>query len=454
MTSEAAQQTGVSPATAALSARQAELIKEAQAQISEDGLRRRITEMAAIASPTGEERALAEYLVAAMADAGLASTYQPIDSKQGNALGRLHGTSTVGGADLLLYAPIDTHILGDEVEDCPWIGPSVRPDMRPQPFDEGGFVVGLCAENPKGYAACILTAAEAIKHAGVDLLGDLMIGFGAGGMPTNKRPVPGADRYNAGQGNGCSFMLEQGFRPDFAIIAKPGWAVAWEEVGLAWFRITVRGNLNYTGQRHRLPNRNPIVGMTKVIEGLESWFPEYTVANTSGLVAPQGSIGAIEGGWPHKPAFVPAACNLYVDLRLSPRTEPSAARRQLLTALERIESQNPGLEVDCEMILAVPGGSTPADNWIVQSSTRAWEAVEGAPHVPRTGTSGATDANILRGRGIPTARIGMPPPKQKPPYDNTFSMGVVEVAGMYALTKLLVHVAIDTCTRDRATLGL
>lgn len=452
MTSDTGHQTPPLLAAAGLAAREAELVKAACAHITEAGLRKRITEMTAIPSPTGEERALNEYLVAAMAASGLSATYQPIDPKQGNALGRLCGQG--GGADLLLYAPIDTHIAGDAAEDCPWIGPAVRPDMEPAPFDDGGFVVGLCAENPKGYAACVLTAAEAIKRAGIELRGDLMVGFGAGGMPTNRRPVPGADRFNAGQGSGCSFMLEQGFRPDFAVIAKPGWAIAWEEVGLSWFRITVHGKLNYTGQRHRLAHVNPIVEMAKVIQGLERWFPEYTAANTSGLVAPQGSIGAIEGGWPHKPAFVPAACNLYIDLRLSPRSGPAASRQQLLAALDRIRRESPGLNVDCEMILAVPGASTSPDNWIIRSSVHAWEAVTGKRHVPRTSTSGATDANILRGRGIPTARVGMPPPREKAPYDGTFSMGVVEVAGMFDLTRLLVTVAVDTCTRQRAAVGL
>ena len=39
---------------------------------------------------------------------------------------------------------------------------------------------------------------------------------------------------------------------------------------------------------------------------------------------------------------------------------------------------------------------------------RAWEFVENKKHVPRTGTSGATDAKFLRAAGIPTARLGMP----------------------------------------------
>jgi len=421
-------------------------------KIDLDRLRELIVEMTAIPSPTGEERRLAEHLVARMQSVGIEARYQPIDERQGNALGCRRGSGD--GASLLLYAPIDTHIAGDEAEDCPWIGPHVREDMRPHPIVRDGLVIGLCAENPKGYAACILAAAEVVQKAGIPLRGDLMLGFGAGGMPTNKRPVPGADRYNVGQGSGCSFMLEQGFRSDFAVIAKPGWAVAWEEVGLCWFKIRVHGYLNYTGQRHRLRHKNPIVEAVKVIEGLERWFPEYTKNNTSGLVAPQGSIGAIEGGWPHKPAFVPAACNLYVDLRVSPRVDPSDVQAQLRQALVKICADNPGLEADCEMILAIPGGSTPPENWIIRSGIRAWEAVAGGTHVARTNTSGATDANILRGRGIPTARIGMPAPKSPVPYENTFSMGVVEIAGMAALTRCLVNIIVDTCTRTRGEVGL
>ena len=98
-------------------------------------------------------------------------------------------------------------------------------------------------------------------------------------------------------------MLEQGVRGDFAIIAKPGWSVAWEEVGLCWFKVIVRGDLNYTGVRHVVKGRNPVVHAAKVIGSLEEWFTEYTEKNTSGRVAPQGSINAIQAGWPDKLAF-------------------------------------------------------------------------------------------------------------------------------------------------------
>jgi acetylornithine deacetylase/succinyl-diaminopimelate desuccinylase-like protein len=432
-----------------LSAEQQQWIERAWAQIDAAHLAELDAAMVSIPSPTGQERPLAEFLAQHLSEAGLAGAYQPIDEEQGNAVGRLRGSGD--GADLLLYAPIDTAFAGDEVEDLPWLGPTIRADLLPKGQIEGDYVIGQGAENPKAYATCVVAAADAVRKAGVPLIGTLLVGLGAGGMPTNRRP--GARRSNAGQGNGCSFMLEQGVRGDFAIIAKPGYAVSWEEVGVCWFKVAVKGTLNYTGIRHIVPYTNPIVEAAKVIQGLEEWFPGYTARHTSGLVAPQGSIGAIEAGWTYKPAFVPAVAHLYVDVRISPRTEPMQLKREFGEALAQIRARHPGLDLDYEMILSIPGTRTDPTNWIVQSLMRAWEYREARPHQPIRGTSGATDAAILRGRGIPTARLGMPrtpPPAQYP----GFSMGAASPTAMQRLTECLVYSIVDTCTRTRSEVGL
>jgi acetylornithine deacetylase/succinyl-diaminopimelate desuccinylase-like protein len=432
-----------------LTADQREWVERAWAAIDPDRLAKLDLDLTAIPSPTGEERAVAEFLAHYLRTAGFEARYQPIDASQGNAVGRLRGSGD--GPELLLYAPTDVAFAATEAEDVPWLGPTIRADLRPEPFLEGENVIGLGSENPKGYVTCVVAAAEAVLRAGVPLRGDVIVGLGAGGMPTNKRP--GLERYNTGQGNGCSFMLEQGVRGDFAIIAKPGYSVSWEEVGLSWYRIQVKGTLNYTGIRHVVPYTNPIVEMTKVIAGLEAWFPEYSARNTSGLVAPQGSIGAIEGGWTYKPAFVPRACNLYVDLRVSPRTDPMEVKHQLGQALHGIQAANPGLELEWEMLLGIPGTHTDPQNWVVQSLMRAWESREGRPHEVRGSTSGATDAAILRGRGIPTARLGLPRAQAPAAYQG-FSMGVANIPAMRRLTECLVYAIVDTCTRDRAEVGL
>jgi acetylornithine deacetylase/succinyl-diaminopimelate desuccinylase-like protein len=433
----------------ALSREQQAWLEGAWAQIDPLQLGELDAAMVSIPSPTGQERRLAEFLAKHLSQTGLEGVYQAIDEEQGNAVGRLRGSG--GGADLLLYAPIDTAFAGDEAEDLPWLGRSLRADLLPNGQIEGDYVVGQGAENPKAYATCVVAAAEAVRRAGVPLKGSLLVGLGAGGMPTNRRP--GARRANAGQGNGCSFMLEQGVRGDFAIIAKPGYAVAWEEVGLCWFKVAVRGTLNYTGIRHIVPYKNPIVESAKVIQGLEEWFPQYSARHTSGLVAPQGSIGAIEGGWTYKPAFVPSVVHLYVDVRISPRTDPMQVKREFGAALAEIQARHAGLDVDFDMILSIPGTRTEPNNWIVQSLMRAWEHREAKPHQPIRGTSGATDAAILRGRGIPTARLGLPRTPPPPQYPG-FSMGAASPTAMQRLTECLVYSIVDTCTRERAEVGL
>ena len=430
-----------------LSKEQAGWVTRAWSQIDEGRLAELNRQMASIPSPTGEERELAQFMASYMNACGFSAFYQPIDEHQGNAVGKLSGSGN--GVELLLYAPVDTAFSGKAEEDCPWVGLTVPAEMTTEAYIKDGDVIGLGAENPKGYAACVVGAAEAVQRSGIPLKGGVVVGLGAGGMPTNKRPS--IHRFNAGQGSGCAFMLEQGIRGDFAIIAKPGYAVSWEEVGLCWFRICVKGSLGYTGVRHVVGGRNPIVDAAKIITLLEEWFPKYSQRNTSGLVCPQGSINAIEAGWSYKPAFIPAVCNLYVDLRISPRTSPTEAKHQFEEAIREIRRAHPELNLEWDMVLAIPGTATDPASWIIQSCMRAWEYVEGKKHAPRQGTSGATDANILRAWGIPTARLGMPRLKnsskeQRP----VFSMETSNVSGMKQLTKCLVYAIIDTCTRDRA----
>ncbi|MFC5754224.1 M20 family metallopeptidase [Actinomadura rugatobispora] len=414
---------------------------------------RRLTDLIAgmvdIPSPTGEEGPLARWLAERLGEAGLEARYQPIDDGQGNAVGRLRGDGT--GPDLLLYAPIDTLTVGTEEEDVPQAGPGLRDDMRPSAAVNGDFVIGLGASNPKGHGAALIAAAEAVAAAGIPLRGDVIVGLGAGGMPTNRRNVPHARRYNAGQGNGCSFMLEQGVWADYALIAKPGWTAAWEEVGLCWFEVRVHGTYSYVGSRHRMAYRNPIVDAGTVIAGLEEWFPEYSARHTAGLVAPQGNIGGIEGGWRRTASLSPATCRFHVDLRISPRTTPMQAKREFAEAIDRIRAAHPGIRLDWEMTLAIPGTQTPEDNWIVTAAKAAWEDLEGRPHEPILNNSGATDANILRARGIPTARTGMDRIGDDAPMRLDFpaGMNVVDVREARKLVRALVHTIVDTCTRTR-----
>jgi acetylornithine deacetylase/succinyl-diaminopimelate desuccinylase-like protein len=251
-------------------------------------------------------------------------------------------------------------------------------------------------------------------------------------------------------------MLNHGVTADFAIICKPGWAAAWEEVGLCWFKVTVRGQMGYAGMTRSFPHfRNAIVHAATFILALEEWLPRYQERNTSGLCSPQGAIAAIRGGWPHKPAFPTAATEVYIDLRCNPRTSPAAVKAQFAEAIAEICAQHPELTLDWDMYAAYPGSYTDPDNWIVQSTMRGWEFVEGTTHHAITGTSGQTDASALRSAGIPTVRIGYPPVPTIPPEWQGFGgLGISHIPNLVKVTRAILYAIIDTCTRSRSEVGL
>ncbi|MEZ5410235.1 MAG: hypothetical protein R2761_19550 [Acidimicrobiales bacterium] len=412
-------------------------------------LRDLLAELVEIPSPTGDERPIAEHLVARLRAEGVEAHLQPIDDRQANAWARHRGRG--GGADLLLYAPTDTHLSGDPDEDVPWASRTPLPLLQPHARLHGTELAGLGAENPKAYVACIAATALCLHRAGIELRGDVLVGFGAGGMPTNSRP--GVGRANTGQGTGVAFLLEQGVRGDFAVIAKPGWAVSHEEVGLAWFRITVGGTFSYTGIRQFTPFRNAIADAATVVQAIEAWLPAYAAERAVGTIEPQGAVGAIRGGWPFKPRFPPAACEVFVDIAVTPDEDPLDVKRALAAVLAGVAEANPGLDAELELILAIPGTRTDPDSWIVRSAVGAWEHIEGRPHRPYLRLSGATDAEILRMWGLPTIRIGLPAQRREPDHwagPDTMPMNVVDLARAPALIELLVRVVVDTCDRPLA----
>lgn len=428
-----------------------EIVTRVMSHITEDRLRAAAHALAEIPSPTGREARLAHLLADRLTGAGFAATAQHLDAYQANAVGRFRGSG--GGQDLMLYAPIDTLTTGEAEIDLPWIGDILRPDMLPEARDEGPLVSGLGAGNPKGHAACILVLAEALGAVLPQLDGDLVVAFGAGGMPTNAIEAPGyPERANTGQGVGCSFLLERGWHTDHAVIAKPGDFVAHEEVGLCWFEITVPGIHTYVGSRHRLPYSNPIVTTAEVVTRLEAWLADYPSRHRTSTAAPQGVIGSIRGGWERMLAVSPATCRIRLDMRITPGTTPMALKRELAHYLAQLSTEL-DTALGLEMVLAIPGTHTPPDAPIVRTAVSAWERVAGKRHDPVPDNSGATDANILRARGIPTARVGMPKVTSEE-FEVDFSRGMntVDVRTMRRLCEVLARIAIAT-TSDRRHTG-
>jgi acetylornithine deacetylase/succinyl-diaminopimelate desuccinylase-like protein len=399
-----------------------------------------------IASPTGDERPLAEYIVGLFQRAGIDGRLMPIDDRMANAWARLpaRGSNAGRGPTVMLYSPLDTVTSGDE-DDVPWVADRIDGHLRANAVVDSERVVGLGAQNPKGHAAAVIEAAMALSET--ELAGDVIVAFGAGGMPTNSRQDDPLHRRHTGHGVGASFLLEQGVWADAAITAKSGWFVQHEEVGIAWSDITVRGTHAYVGAKHRIPYRNPIADAARVVLHLEGWFAKRT--DQTGSLEPQAMVASLHSGWARTAAFLPAVATLRVDQRLLPDTSPLDAHRALVAELGRFTD----VDLSAELVLAIPGSRTPIDHWICAAGRRAWEAIEQRSHVEPTRQSGATDANILRNRGIPTMRVGLP----KVLVDGeelgfAEGMNTVDATSMSTLAELLVRTVVDVCNRDRSEL--
>lgn len=427
-----------------------EMYAAACARLDPNRFRDLLVALIDIHSPTGRERPASEFMADYLrGTVGIDARYQPVSEHTGNALGEHRGSG--GGSRLLLYAPIDTHI--DPEADVPWVGPELRPDMIPRAVVDGDLVIGLGASNPKCMVAGLTEVAHAVVEAGIPLRGDLTIGFAGGGMPVSM-----SARDNVGMSSGVFHLLTHGAMPDHAVVFKPWWAVYPEEPGMCWFKVSVRGTFGYAGISRGTPGfRSSIVPAATVVQEIEAWLPEYTARNTSGSTLPEGWISAIRSGNPDKPAFPSATTEIFLDVRVNPRTTPADVRHQFARLIDRIRAAHPDFELDWDMYGSLPGGATDPENWIIQSCRRGWEEVEGRPYESTPLLGGQTDGTLIRRLGVPCARIGYPwPPAAAPAELNEGlgGMGVASVGDVMTAARAVVYAVVDTLTRTREELEL
>ncbi len=424
--------------------------ESAIARLDPQRLKQLLANITSIHSPTGAARAASEYVAGQLERIGMRSHYLPMTEKSGNVLAETRGTG--GGAALLLYAPIDTHLEGN-ASDYPWAGPKGFIDLQPSAEVVEDWVYGLGSSNPKAMVATLIEVANAVLDSAVPLIGDLMLGFADGGMPVNI-----AARDNAGMSNGVHHLLNRGAAADFALIMKPWNYVYSEEPGMGWFKLRLLGTYGYAGVPRGTPGfRSSVVPLATVIPELEQWLVEYAERNTSGTVKPHGWIAGVQAGSSERPAFPSAAAELFLDVRINPRTSPAAVKAQFAEFVSGLQQRHPDLELEWEMYGSVPGGTTDEDNWIIQSARRGWEWVEGIPHPEAPHMGGQTDGAALRRLGVPTARIGWPWPAEgspRPIAEGLGGMGATYIPDLMPCARKIVYAVIDTLTRRRDELGL
>lgn len=421
-------------------------------KIDSERLKELVYDLTDIHSPTGNEKEASQFLANYMENAGMKARYQAVNEQSGNCIGRIPGNGD--GANLLLYAPIDTHLDGEADIDVPWVGPRLRADMIPSAEIRGDTVIGLGASNPKSMIASLTEAANCIVDAGIPLNGDVIVGSAGGGMPWVSE-----ERNHTGISSGVMHMLSHGVTADMGVIFKPWCEVYYEHPGMAWFKVTTWGTMGYAGIPRGTPGfDSSIVPAAKLILELEEWLAAYPDRHTSEQIKPEGWIAAVRSGWPDKPAFPGAACEIYIDLRTNPYQTMAEIETEFSQAMRDILKKHPDIKADWEMYVSCQGSLTDPEHWVVKSAVRSWEEVNGKAYPGAALMSGQTDAATICQLGIPLARIGYPyiGEKEMPEEfaEGLGGMGVAFIPDLIDPIRQIIFIIIDSCTRSRDELNL
>ena len=438
------------------------LVQRAMAQVNEERLIKLVRDLVDIPSTTGEERECAQFLVRYMKEMGLETKLQEITEGRANAIGVLQGTGE--GPVLMFNGHLDTACTGIEEEDYAAMGP-LPAGYKPKSYLKNGFILGLGANNMKGGVAAAVATLDALLQTGVKLKGDVVMAGVAG--ESEKSPVEGAvrsyrgARYQGG-GYGTRYLVTHGPVPDYAVVCEPsGCYVINAQTGYFFIKITVKGKAAYQATKGPgFRGINAIEKACSLIERLREWDSEYARLHTydsgMGIIEPHLTIGAIEGGWPYKPSYSTAICNLYVDLRVTPAMNPREALDKLGAVLRKIAADDPQLKYDVEVYASnVPATVTNPENYLIQACLRARELVVGQQQerFPLGMGTAYNDSNIFRQHGIPALKCGPSGGKVSAEARELLDEGErLSIQELISAAKIYVAVALDLCTKTRSEL--
>lgn len=252
---------------------------------------------------------------------------------------------------------------------------------------EGDRIFGRGACDMKGAFAALLGAVAAIREAGFQLEGELVL-----------QAV--ADEEMLGP-LGTGYLVEHLPIPaDAAICGEPTSLVpVIAAKGLQWWKFISRGVSCHASAPHlgvnAIENLLEFLGMLRRIP----------LDRTHPLVGrPTLAITMISGGI--KTNVIPDYAEATVDRRVVPGEDPEAIRRQVRAVVEEFQARHPDARIEAAVVQEAEPSEIPPDASIVQVSRLVASAVLGEEVIPR-GIPGTTDARFLINRArIPTVILG------------------------------------------------
>jgi acetylornithine deacetylase/succinyl-diaminopimelate desuccinylase-like protein len=161
------------------------------AQIDRNELAQLGCDLTSIPSPTGQEKAIADFILAWFEKSGIKSMRQEVEPDRPNAVGIVKGDGT--GLSLGFNGHMDTSFTGTSADLRMVAG--LEPESELKGRIVGDKVQGLGISNMKAGLAAFMIAGKALKTSGVKLKGDVVLAAVVGEI--SRTPVGPAAKVSA-----------------------------------------------------------------------------------------------------------------------------------------------------------------------------------------------------------------------------------------------------------------
>ncbi|HEX5020304.1 MAG TPA: M20/M25/M40 family metallo-hydrolase [Candidatus Binatia bacterium] len=400
--------------------------------------------LTSIPSPTGQEKAIGEFILNWFDTNGIKAVRQDVEFDRPNAVGVIKGDGT--GLSLGFNGHTDTSFTGTE-EDRRMVA-VMEPESELKGKIVNGKVQGLGISNMKGGVAAFMMAGKALKKSGVKLRGDVILAAVVGEI--SRTPVgPWQTKEYRGEGAGTRHLLTHGMHSDYAVCADGSdMNIVWTQNGVVQVKIQTFGKAEAAWgsnrETHPMIKMNAIVKMTKIIEAVERWGTEfeakYVYNSPTGPLYPKVNIGGIEGGAPYRPNYFPGVCAIYVDIRMPPQVRPVQIQHELEKTLNAT-----GLDYQLDIYKTLLGYEGKNVGLLVKSAEEVYQHLFGQKIKPEAPDRASiwTDTNVYNELGIPAIKIG-PRGRRIGPRNEE-----IEINTMVNAAKLYALIALDICSRAR-----
>jgi acetylornithine deacetylase len=314
-----------------------------------------------IASPSGEEQAVGEYLGTLFRKLGMSVSMQEVEATRNNMIAHLN--PDFPGPSMMFNGHMDTSTSGRESPDLP-IG------LLPKAVIEDGWLYGLGASNMKVAFSAYYGALRMIQAAGVKITGRVTVSGVVGEI--EKAPVA---RYQGafyrGGGCGANYAVQHGLMADVVVIGEPtGMRIQNAASSYMFCRVGTKGKAQHTWSRER-----GVDALDKgmfVLNALRQWEPEFERLTAGAKIGARLTVSAIEGGFPYKPSIAPAPmCDIFLDLRFPPKRTVLEIANLVRRKLAALAAENPGLDPTFEVFLCRNGFMLPPEDAFFQALVKS-----------------------------------------------------------------------------------